>query len=132
MARTKLSIKETRNLTKLNRAISVASKLEDADDYFDAIETTVYSAAGAIAVTDGLSVLTATGVAQAMTLADGTVVGQQMALIMRSTTTGGSMVVTGTFTGGTTLTFDAVSERAKLIWVGAAWTPVPGYSATLA
>lgn len=36
----------------------------------------------------------------------------------------GNAVVTGTFTGGTTLTFDAANEVAVLKWLGAAWRPV--------
>lgn len=132
MARTKLSIKEMRNLTKLVRAIAAAGKMADLDDYLDAIKTSYYTAAGAISVEDGLAVLTANEAAQAMTLAAGTVVGETLNVILRDKTATGTAVITGTFTGGTTLTLSAVGQRATLIWVGAAWTLRPGYGGVLA
>lgn len=132
MARTKMTIKELRNLTKLVRATAAFNKMADLDDLLDAIKTSYYTAAGAIAVSDGLSILTANVPAQAMTLAVGTVVGQTMNVILRAKTATGTAVITGTFTGGTTLTLSAVNQRATLIWVGAAWTPVPGFGGILA
>jgi hypothetical protein len=132
MARTKLAVKEVRVPTKLVRATAIKAKHDDLDDYLDAIKTSYYAAAGAIAVSDGLAVLTANSVGQAMTLAVGTVVGQTVNVILRAKTATGTAVITGTFTGGTTLTLSAVGQRATLIWVGAAWTPVPGFGGILA
>ena len=132
MARTKMTIKELRNLTKLVRATAAFNKMADLDDSFDAKQTNYYTAAGAISVSDDLAILTANVAAQAMTLAVGTVVGQTMSVILRAKTTLGTAVITGTFTGGTTLTLSAVGQRARLIWVGAAWTPVPGFGGILA
>lgn len=132
MARTKLLVKEVRNLTKLVRAVAAQGKLADLDDKFDAGGLAYYAAAGAISPNDATAILTANSVGQAMTLAAGTVVGQPLDLVLRAKTSTGTAVVTGTFTGGTTLTFSALGHKARLIWVGAAWTPVPGYSAALA
>jgi hypothetical protein len=132
MARTKLAIKEVRNLTKLVRAIAAYGKLADLDDYLDGIQTSYYAAAGAISPQDGLAVLTANAPAQAMTLAAGSVVGETLNVILREKTATGTAVITGTFTGGTTLTLSAVGQRATLIWVGAAWTPRPGFGGVLA
>jgi hypothetical protein len=132
MARTKMTIKELRNLTKLVRATAAQGKLADLDDYLDGIQTAYYTAAGAINPHNGLSILTANSVGQAMTLAVGTVVGEEHVIVLRGKTATGTAIVTGTFTGGTTLTFDTVGEKVRLIWVGAAWTPVPGFTAALA
>jgi hypothetical protein len=132
MARTKLTFRDVRVPTKRVRAAAIEAKMADLDDRLDAIKTTSYIAAGAIAVSDGFAILTANSAAQAMTLAVGTVVGQTMSLILRAKTATGTVVITGTFTGGTTLTLSAVNQRATLIWVGAAWTPVPGFGGILA
>jgi hypothetical protein len=93
-----------------------------------------YSAAGAISPEDGVAILRSKEAALAMTLAVGTTVGETLHLKCLSLKAPGvdTVVVTGTFTGGTTLTFDAKDEHAVLIWVGAAWTPRAGFSATLA
>lgn len=132
MARTKLTFRDVRVPTKSVRALAIQAKMADLDDKLDAIKTSYYSAAGAIAVSDGLAILTANSVAQAMTLAVGTVVGQTMHVILRGKTATGTAEITATFTGGTTLTLSAIGERATLIWVGAAWTPVPGFGGVLA
>ena len=132
MARTKFLVKEVRNLTKLVRAIAAKAKFDDLDDSLDAKQTNYYAAAGAISVGDDLAILTANSVGQAMTLAVGTVVGQTLSVILRAKTSTGTAIITGTFTGGTTLTLSAVGQRARLIWVGAAWTPVPGFGGVLA
>lgn len=132
MARTKVTSKEVRVPTKLVRATKITDKLGDLDDLLDAMQTSAYAAAGAISVEDGLALLTANSAAQAMTLAVGTVVGQTMHVILKGKVTAGTVVITGTFTGGTTLTMSAVGQRATLIWVGAAWTPRPGFDGVLA
>jgi len=132
MPRTKLNLASVRVPTKRSRANAILAKFDDADDLLDAIKTSFYTAAGAIAVSDGLAVLTANSAAQAMTLAVGTVVGQTMHVILKAKSATGTAVITATFTGGTTLTLSAVGQRATLIWVGAAWTPRPGFGGVLA
>ena len=132
MARTKLALKEVRVPTKTVRATKIKAKFDDLDDLLDAMKTSYYAAAGAISVQDGLAILTANSVGQAMTLAVGTVVGQTMHVILKAKTATGTAVITATFTGGTTLTLSAVGQRATLIWVGAAWTPRPGFGGVLA
>jgi hypothetical protein len=133
MARTKLAVKEVRVPTKLVRATAIAAKMADLDDYLDGIGTSDYDAAGAISPNDGLAVLTASVAAQAMTLADGTVTGQHLVVVLRAKATAGTAVVTpANLAGGTTLTFSAVGQKARLVWTGADWTPVPGYTAVLA
>ena len=132
MARTKLNLASVRVPTKRSRANAILAKFDDADDLLDAIKTSFYTAAGPISVQDGLAVLTASSAGQAMTLAVGTVVGQTIHVILKGKTATGTVVITGTFTGGTTLTMNTVGQRATLIWVGAAWTPRPGYGGVLA
>ena len=132
MPRTKLNLASVRVPTTRSRANAILAKFDDADDLLDAIKTSFYTAAGAISVQDGLAVLTADSAAQAMTLAVGTVVGQTLHVILKAKSATGTAVITATFTGGTTLTLSAVGQRATLIWVGAAWTPRPGFGGVLA
>ena len=77
------------------------------------------SGAGAVNVTAFLTKYTSTGVAQALTIASGTQIGQRKKVY--HTVDGGSGVLTGVFVGGTTITFTTAGEIAELIWTGASW-----------
>lgn len=50
--------------------------------------------------------------------------GQMLTLYFLTRGNSGNAVVTGVFTGGTTLTFDAVKERALLQFLGGEWLPL--------
>lgn len=76
--------------------------------------------AGAVNVISYLTNLVSTGVAQAITLANGTTVGQVKKI--KHYTDGGSMVLTPSLIdGGTTITFTTIGEYAVLIWNGIKW-----------
>lgn len=78
------------------------------------------SGAGAVNVTSYLTMLTSTGAAQAITLADGTHIGQLKKI--QHLVDGGSMVLTPTnLSGGTTITFTSVGEYVILQWNGTDW-----------
>lgn len=80
------------------------------------------SGAGAVDVINGVTSLTTTGAAQALTLADGTV-GQMKTII--HTVDGGSAVLTPTTKiGFSTITFTNVGESASLIYTSAGWAIV--------
>jgi hypothetical protein len=57
--------------------------------------------------------------------------GQETTLYLNTKGTGSNAVVTGTFIGGTSLTFDTVQKYARLKWLGAGWQ-VLNSTATLA
>jgi hypothetical protein len=93
--------------------------------------------AGAVNVTSYLTKVTSSGVADALTIASGTVIGQRKKV--QHVVDGGSAVLTGVFTGGTTITFTAVAEFADLLWTGTEWavlelgnTAAPGTPPVLA
>lgn len=81
------------------------------------------SGAGAVNVTAFLTKFTSTGGAQALTLADGTQIGQMKKI--HHVVDGGSGVLTPTsLSGGTTITFTTANEYALLIWNGTAWVAI--------
>lgn len=132
MARTKLDLKTVRVPTKASRAAAIKAKHDDLDNLLDAVEIAAYTAAGAISVEKWAAFIDSAVAGQAMSLAVGTVAGQTINLIFRTKTGVGTVVITGTFTGGTTLTFATQGQRAQAIWTGAAWTLRPGYDGVLA
>lgn len=125
-----LDLKEVRVPTPTRRAEKILALLE-AHGPINA-----YSAAGAISPNDGAALLSSAEAALAMTLADGTFVGETIHLKCDDLTIPGTdtIVVTPvTLNGGTTLTFDAKDEHVVLIWnTTVGWSPRAGFSATLA
>jgi hypothetical protein len=80
------------------------------------------SGAGAVNTTTAVTSLTTTGVAQALTLANGTA-GQFKTIV--HTVDGGSAVLTPTTkVGFTTITFTDVGESATLVYTAAGWAIV--------
>ena len=78
------------------------------------------SGAGAVNVTSHQTNVTSTGAAEALTLADGTVVGQLKSVTM--VVDGGSSVMTPTnFADGATVTFTNIMENWVGIWTGTTW-----------
>lgn len=119
MARTKLTIAEVRNPISRVRSTRLLDKLNDLDDLLDAQKTTVYSAAGAISPSDSLAIINAAVAAQAMTLANGTVTGERINIVLRSGTS--AKITPAAFTGGTEILLTAGSPRCSLVWTGSAW-----------
>ena len=88
------------------------------------------SGAGAVDVTNALTSLTTTGVAQALTLADGTV--GEMKVIVH-TVDGGSAVLTPTTKiGFSTITFTNVGDSATLIYTATGWAIIGSRGVTIA
>ena len=81
------------------------------------------AAAGAIAPTNAVCYIQPSEAAMALTLADGSITGETMRLVMttQSDATYTAVVTPANFADGTTLTFDAKDEYAVLIWNGTAW-----------
>lgn len=84
------------------------------------------SGAGAISVTTYKTNVTTTG-ANALTLADGTFIGQRKCIQL--IVDGGDGTLTPTnLSGGTTITFADVGDRAELLWNGANWIAIDLYN----
>lgn len=105
--------------------------------FFPTTAAQALSGPGACNVTAYLTKFTSTGVADALTLASGTQIGQRKKV--SHVVDGGSGVLTAVFVGGTTITFTSVGEFADLIWTGSAWgvlelgnTATPGTPPVLA
>ena len=96
---------------------------------------TSLSGAGAIPITAPACLLTTTGGAEALTVADGAYAGQKLDII--HVVDGGSGVITQT-TGAnlradiTSITFTNAGDFCRLVWTGALWTPTIYYGVTIA
>lgn len=88
--------------------------------FYPTASSQALSGAGAANVTSFHTRMTSTGAAQAVTLADGTQIGQLKKLT--HVVDGGSIVLTpANLAAGTTITFTSVGEFAVLIWQGTEW-----------
>lgn len=84
------------------------------------------SGAGAANITARTTFLTATGIGDAVTLANGNFTGQRKSLTGTAGYTGGqtSVITPATFADGTTVTFSAPFDSVELEWTGATWKVV--------
>ena len=79
--------------------------------------------AGAVLVTMYQTNFTSDGAAQALTLADGSSVGQ-LKRVTHAVDGGSGVLTPVTFVDGTTITFTAVSESWTGIWTAAGWLTI--------
>jgi hypothetical protein len=77
------------------------------------------SGAGAVNLTTGMTALTTTGAAQALTLADGTA--GQVKVIVHAVDGGSAVLTPTTKIGFTTITFTNVGDAATLVYTAAGW-----------
>jgi hypothetical protein len=77
------------------------------------------SGAGAVDVTNAFTQLTTTGVAQALTLANGTV--GEIKIISHAVDGGSAVLTPTTKIGFSTITFTAVGDSAMLVYTSAGW-----------
>lgn len=88
------------------------------------------SGAGAVNVTSAFTTITTTA-ADALTLADGTTVGQIKNMTMISD--GGDGTLTpANYADGTTITFNDVGDHVSLMWNGSAWRTLVNIGGTIA
>ena len=87
--------------------------------FYPTVAQQALSGPGAVNVTSYFTAFTSTGAGDALTIAVGTQIGQMKEIM--HVVDGGSGVLTGTFVGGTTITFTTVGEAANLLWNGTAW-----------
>ena len=77
-----------------------------------------------------MSILASTTETLEMTLANGTD-GQELIIVTSGGTANNIVVTPASFTNGTTITFDADNEYARLVFSGATWWSI-GTDATIA
>jgi len=82
--RTKLTVRQVRSPVAGLNAAALKAKLDDLDDYLDAIGTVEYDEAGAISPSIGLALIDSNVPRQAMTLADGATVGERIVFKLRN------------------------------------------------
>ncbi len=102
--------------TPINKKISVTNFINNLPSFIGyANSVQSLSGAGAVDVTSAVTLFTSTGSAQALTLADGTVIGQTKTII--HDVDGGSGVLTPTSVAGySTITFTDVGDAVQLMW----------------
>jgi capsular polysaccharide biosynthesis protein len=83
------------------------------------LSTQSLSGAGAVDVTNAFTQLTTTGVAQALTLANGSV--GEIKIISHAVDGGSAVLTPTTKIGFSTITFTAVGDSAMLIYTSAGW-----------
>lgn len=124
-----LTIKEVRNPVQTVRAERIRAALEAHGNVGE------YTVAGAISPNDGVATIRTITAGMAMTLADGSILGETMLIECTALAVPGTdtvVVTPATLVGGTTITFDAAGERAVLIWVALGWSVRGGNTATVA
>jgi len=119
--------------TPINKKISVTNFINNLPSFIGyANSTQALSGAGAVDVTSAVTLVTSTGAAEALTLADGTVVGQTKTII--HDVDGGSSVITPTTASGfTTATLTDVGDCVVLMWTATrGWVAIGGGSGSAA
>ena len=118
--------------TPINKKVSIANVLNYIPTFLALNSTQALSGAGAVDVTSAVTLVTSTGAADALTLADGTVVGQTKHII--HDVDGGSSVITPTTASGfTTATLTDVGDCVVLMWTATrGWVAIGGGSGSAA
>jgi hypothetical protein len=88
------------------------------------------SGAGAVDITNAYTNLTSTGVAQALTLADGTL--GEIKVIAHAVDGGSAVLTPTTKIGFSTITFTAVGDTATLVYTSAGWAIIGSRGVTIA
>ena len=127
MARTKISKRATLMRVPMNNAAiaRLKAKLDDHDDALDFLIGTApatRSGAGAISLTNHLTLFTSTGAGNALTLANGTYAGQRVRIIHSVKGASGTGVITPATFDHTSVTLTNVYASVEFIWTGSTWT----------
>ncbi len=121
--RTKVTVKQVRSPIAALNATLMKAKLDDADDFLDALGAEAYTAAGAISPNVGLAFIDCSVPRQAMTLADGTIAGEQILLKLRDLSTVAAVDV-----ALDTLTIDnhQLATEDGPFWISSSTNQLPG------
>ena len=119
--------------TPINKKITVASIFNAVPTFLGLNSTVTYTADGAIALTEAISILNASGASTAMTLADSSTVGQHKQIVALDVSNTVSVTCTTTVGTGHIYTFGQVGETLTLVWTGSnGWAVFAGAANTAA
>ena len=104
--------------TPINKKITVASVFNAVPTFLGLNSTVTYTANGAIALTEAISILNAASASTVMTLADSSTVGQHKQIVCLDQTNTCSVELITTIGTGHIYTFGAVGETLTLVWTG--------------
>ena len=104
--------------TPINKKITVASVFNAVPTFLGLNSTVTYTADGAIALTEAISILNASSTALTMTLPDSSTVGQHKQIVALNIDNTCSVTVTTSIGTGVTYTFDGVGQTLTLVWTG--------------
>ena len=104
--------------TPINKKITVASVFNAIPTFLGLNSTVTYTANGAIALTEAISILNAASASTVMTLADSSTVGQHKQIVALDVSTTVSVELTTTIGTGHIYTFGQVGESLTLVWTG--------------
>ena len=117
--------------TPINKKIAVSSVFNAIPTFLGLNSTVTYTADGAIALTEAISILNASGGALTMTLADSSTVGQHKQIVALNVDNTCSVELTTTIGTGHIYTFGSVGESLTLVWTGSnGWAVFSGASNT--
>ena len=118
--------------TPINKKITVASVFNAIPTFLGLNSTVTYTADGAIALTEAISILDASSTNLTMTLADSSTVGQHKQIVCLSVANTCSVELTTTIGTGHIYTFGQVGESLTLVWTGSnGWAVFSGAQNTV-
>ena len=107
--------------TPINKKITVASVFNAVPTFLGLNSTVTYTADGAVALTEAISILNGSGATAQTTLADSSTTGQLKQFVTIDVSNACDVDLTTTYGTGATYTFQTVGETMSIIWTGAAW-----------
>ena len=117
--------------TPINKKITVASVFNAIPTFLGLNSTVTYTADGAIALTEAISILDASSTNLTMTLADSSTVGQHKQIFALDVSNTCSVELTTTIGTGHIYTFGQVGESLTLVWTGSnGWAVFAGAANT--
>ena len=105
--------------TPINKKITVASVFNAIPTFIGLNSTVTYTAPGAIALTEAISLLNASSSATQMTIADSSNVVQHKQIVVLDVTNTVDVDLTTTVGAGVTYTFQTAGETMTIVWSGA-------------
>ena len=118
--------------TPINKKITVASVFNAIPTFLGLNSTVTYTANGAIALTEAISILDGSSASTVMTLADSSTVGQHKQIVALDVSNTVSVELTTTIGTGHIYTFDGVGQTLTLVWTGSnGWAVFSGAQNTV-
>ena len=110
--------------TPINKKITVASVFNAVPTFLGLNSVVTYDAAGAVALTEAISLIDGADADALLTLANSTTTGQIKMFAVTSTTNTTDLDLTTTLGQGVTYTFQGIGETMTILWTGAAYAVI--------